>query len=257
MNILVTGGMGFIGTHLVNKLSKKHKVDILDLKNGFDIRTDLKKYKFPEEYDLVYHLAALRIVPLSFELSRDYFDTNVYGTYKVLDFFKCRIVNISTSSASNPISPYGLSKLLAEKIAEFYDNVVSLRLFSPFGKGDLCPDLVIPIFANAMKKNQPVFIHSDGEQARDFTYIDDVVDEIIWHGEHDTKGVHQVGYGEAVTINQLFKLMADFYEYRKPPIYLPKRMGDQEHTQSKHKLHIKPIGFNEGLNRTMEEKCTS
>ena len=249
MRAFVTGGMGFIGTRLVQKLREQgDKVNVADLKNGIDIRKDELK----GNYDVVYHLAALRIVPKSFELARDYFDTNVYGTYRILETFKnTRVVNISTSSASNPIAPYGLSKLLGEKLAERYKNIVSLRLFNPFGEGDLCPDLVIPIFAKAMNDHKPVYIHSDGKQNRDFTYIEDVVSEIIWHGTHKTKGVYQVGYGKTVSINKLFKLMANYFEYKDKPIYLSKRIGDQEHTKSQNKLHIKPIGFDEGLRRTL------
>lgn len=244
MNILVTGGSGFIGSALIKRLAGE--VDNVDLVVGKDIRTyDFKKY------DLVYHLAALRSVPLSFDQDREYFDTNVYGTFRVLD--KCsnaRIVNISTSSAPNPIAPYGLSKLLAEKIAERYDNVVSLRLFNPFGEAG-GTDLVIPIFADAMVNNDQVYIHSDGNQSRDFTYLADVVEEILYYGNSKETGVKQVGYGESHTVNEVFDIMRKYFDYTKEPVFLPKRRGDQVHTQAQDKLHIKPIGFYEGLERTM------
>lgn len=246
---LVIGGLGWIGSALVYRLGEiGYEVNIIDLKNGKDIRTD----KMEGKYDVVFHLAALRSVPKSFDNPREYFDTNVYGTYRICEAFKdTRIVNISTSSANNPIAPYGLSKLLAEKIAERYDNVVSLRLFNPFGEGELCNDLVIPIFAKAMLNNKQVYIHSNGEQDRDFTYIDDVVNEIVYQGTSKQRGIVQVGYGESHSVNEVFKIMAKYFNYKKAPIYLPRRIGDQVHTRAKDKLHHNPIGFYEGLKRTM------
>jgi nucleoside-diphosphate-sugar epimerase len=247
VKILVTGGEGWIGSHLVPKLSN-HEVDILDLKSGRDIRTDPLK----GDYDIIFHLAALRSVPKSFDNPRDYFDTNVYGTYRICEAFKCRIINISTSSASNPIAPYGLSKMLAENVVKRYPNVVSVRLFNPFGEGTLCPDLVIPIFAQAMLKNEPVYIHSDGRQDRDFTYVGDVVEELVSYISNHRQGTWELGYGEAHSVNEVFQIMAEYYKYDKMPIYIPKRIGDQDHTMSKDKMFTDSIGFYEGLRRTME-----
>ena len=248
--ILVTGGMGFIGSFLVAELKKEHKVIIIDLKNGTDIRTS----RIPDDFDLVFHLAALRSVPKSFEAPRDYFDTNVYGTYRVLESNpNARIINISTSSANNPIAPYGLSKMLAEHIAKRHKRCVSLRLFNPFGEGGKCPDLVIPIFAEAMMNDQPVYIHSDGKQDRDFTYVHDVVSELMHYGAALSKtGIYEVGYGQSVSVNEVFDIMAKFFNYKREPIYIPRRIGDQVHTKAKTEMNIKPIGFHEGLRRTME-----
>lgn len=252
MRILVTGGQGFIGTRLVEKLTENDEniVEILDLKSGRDIRTD----PLDGKYDVVYHLAALRSVPKSFDNPRDYFDTNVYGSYRIFEVFNnTRIVNISTSSARNPIAPYGLSKKLAEHITLNYkDNIVSLRLFNPFGEGGLCPDLVIPIFAKAMLNNEPVYIHSDGNQDRDFTYVGDVVDEIIFYASSPHSGIKEVGYGKSVSINEVFKAMAEYYGYKKEPIYTERRIGDQIHTKAADPLHIRPVGFKKGLERTMK-----
>jgi nucleoside-diphosphate-sugar epimerase len=247
---LITGGLGWVGSALVNKLKElNYNVDIIDLKNGRDIRTD----KLEGKYDIVFHLAALRSVPKSFDNPREYFDTNVYGTYRICEAFKdTRIVNISTSSANNPIAPYGLSKLLAEKIAEEYNKVVSLRLFNPFGEGELCTDLVIPIFAKAMLKNEQVYIHSTGNQSRDFTYLDDVLTEIIYYGNSQDEGLYDVGYNESHSINEVFKIMAKYFKYKKELVYLPRRIGDQIITQAQDELHHHPIGFYEGLKRTME-----
>lgn len=246
---LITGGAGWIGSALAKRLTTlNYEVYIVDLKVGSDIRTDT----LSGNYDVIFHLAALRSVPKSFDNPREYFDTNVYGTYRICEMFKgTRIVNISSSSAHNPIAPYGLSKLLAEEIVRRYDNAVTLRLFNPFGKGGNA-DLVIPIFAEAMLKNEPIYIHSDGNQSRDFTYLEDVVNEIIFYGNSNLQGLWEVGYGSSHSINEIFRRMAMFFNYTKEPVYMSKRIGDQEHTQAKDELHIKEIGFMEGLKRTME-----
>lgn len=247
---LVTGGLGWIGSALVYRLGELgYEIDIIDLKNSRDIRTD----KLGGKYDVIFHLAALRSVPKSFDNPREYFDTNVYGTYRICEAFKhTRIVNISSSSASNPIAPYGLSKLLAEEIAGKYDNVISLRLFNPFGEGELCTDLVIPIFAKAMLNNESTYIHSSGNQSRDFTYLDDVLTEIIYYGNSKDRGLFDVGYGDSHSVNEVFNLMAEYYNYKQAPKHLPKRIGDQVITQAKGGLHHKPVGFYEGLKRAMK-----
>lgn len=249
LKILITGGQGFIGTSLVPLLEKLGEVSVLDLKSGRDIRTDA----LIDECDIVFHLAALRSVPKSFEIADQYFSTNVFGTYRILEAFKGkRIVNISTSSALNPIAPYGLSKLLGEKIAERYDNVISMRLFNPFGPGGLCDDLVVPIFIEAMKRKEPVYIHSDGKQDRDFTFVDDVVREIVSIGMSDRTGVCDVGYGESHSVNEVFDILARALDYNKRPIHIAKRIGDQVHTRANHIMTFKPIGFYEGLERTVK-----
>ena len=250
MKVLVTGGMGFIGTHLVNKLrSLDHVVDVIDLKNGKDIRT----YKMQGDYAVIFHLAAFRSVPNSFELDREYFDNNVYGSYKVFEAFKGqRIVNISTSSVNNPIAPYGLTKKLAEVISENYPNLTNLRLFNPFGEGVYDDDLVIPTFARAMLNNKDVYIHSNGNQNRDFTYVQDVVNEIVYYGLGYKYGWYEIGYNESYSVNEIFNLMSKYYGYTKEPIYQPRRKGDQAHTKARDVMHVNHVGFLEGLKRTMD-----
>jgi len=250
MRTLVTGGQGFIGSFLVKKLQERgDNVEVIDIKSGRDIRTE----DFKHSFDVVYHLAALRSVPNSFAEAREYFDTNVYGSYRVLEAYRdTRIVNISTSSASNPIAPYGLSKKLAEKIAAQYENTISLRLFNPFGEGGKCNDLVVPIFANAMVDDEQVYIHSDGNQDRDFTYVHDIVDEIIHYGQNEETGITELGYGNSTSVNEVFRVMSEFFNYKKQPKYLPKRIGDQVHTQAWDRFNVKTVGFSEGLKRTMQ-----
>lgn len=249
--VLVTGGMGFIGSHLCFKMRwLGWEVDIIDLKCGKDMRTcELKG-----DYDIIFHLAALRSVPDSFDQDREYFDNNIYGSYKVFEAFKDKkIINISTSSASNPIAPYGLTKLMVEYLSKQYDNVINLRLFNPFGEGVYDDVLVIPTFARQMLANEQVYIHSDGEQDRDFTYVVDVVNEILIYGRDGVPGTYTVGYKESVSINKLFDMMSRYYGYKKKPEYLPRRKGDQAHTKSDHKMKANPlVGFEKGLIYTMD-----
>ncbi len=253
MKIVVTGGKGFIGTHLVNRL-KKEGINpiVLDLKNGKDIR----KCNLPKA-DVVFHLAARRSVFPSFSDAEEYFSSNVFGTYRILEAYKdARVINVSSGSVPSAKSPYAITKECGETIAKHYPNTVNVRLLCVFGEQqtyETKDDMVIPLFAKAMLQNKPCYIYGSGKQKRDFTHIDDVVKELLWHGFHKSKGLHEVGYGKPITINSLFSKMAKFYGYKRKPVYLPARRGDFHKTTSSNKLHIKNIiGFDDGLVKTMQ-----
>jgi len=237
--ILVTGGKGFIGSKLVRKL----KCDFIDLVDGTDIR-DVKI----GDYDIVYHLAALRSVPRSFDDAREFFDTNVFGTYNIARQAK-RLVNISSSSVYSVKSPYAISKKCAEAVGECFPNVVNLKLFNVFGEGQIA-DTLIPNFARAMANNKEVYLYGDGFQMRDFTYVDDVVNEIVRYGKSKMTGTYDVGYGEPHSILEVFQLMALYFDYKKEPIRLDERVGDFRSTKANTTIKD-PVGFSQGLARTV------
>lgn len=249
--ILVTGGLGFIGGHVVTKLRKMgYSPDICDLKNGTDIR-DLKDLS---KYDCIMHLAALRGAPESFEHPEDYFSTNVWGTYNIFENGKKvrKIINISSSSSIMRLSPYGMTKACAEHMAESYDNVITLRPYNVFGEYQLTKAIIPQLIMNAIK-NKPPIIHGDGMQTRDFSYVGDVADEIIWHMDNDiSPKVHNMGYGTEESVDYVLSKVREYFNWGADTIYKPRRKGDPRRSRSPDRFHFNPVGFEEGLIRTMK-----
>jgi len=214
MNLIVTGGAGFIGNHLVKYLVKKgHNVTVIDnLHKGRkeDLQSVFKKIEFLEidirDYDVlrsclkntdgVFHEAALTAVPESFLLPQEYYDVNVSGTENILKLAKeigFKLVYASSSSVygdttkipikedfgRKPINPYGQTKLEAEILAEKYSKngvkVIGLRYFNIFGIGQTGSYAgVITKFMKNLGEKKPLIINGDGTQVRDFVYVEDV-----------------------------------------------------------------------------------
>lgn len=293
---LVTGGAGFIGSHLVDKLIERgHKVSVIDnLSSGkkeninpkadfFELDIcDLEKIKIVfKEVDYVFHLAAIPRVPISVEDPVGTSRVNILGTVNVfkaaLDANVKRIVFASSSAiygdqkefplkenmTPNPLSPYGLQKLVGEQVAKMFVAlykipIVCLRYFNVYGpRIDFNSDysLVLGKFLRLKMQNKPLTIFGDGEQTRAFCYVDDVVDANIKAAESENiKGgeVINIGQEESYSINYLSKLVGGNVEY------LPKREGDALNTQAditlaKELLNWLPkINFSEGVEKTKE-----
>jgi len=214
MNLVVTGGAGFVGNHLVKYLVKKgHNVIVIDnlhkgkkenLEDVFDkikfFEIDIRDYaqlkNCLKDADGVFHEAALTAVPESFLMPQEYYDVNVYGTENILKLAKeigFKLVYASSSSVygdttkipikenfeRNPINPYGQTKLeaefLAEKYSKFGVKVIGLRYFNIFGIGQTGSYAgVITKFMKNLNKKKPLIINGDGTQVRDFVYVEDV-----------------------------------------------------------------------------------
>ena len=215
MKILVTGGAGFIGSHIVEYLVQRgDDVTILDnlntgkvenlskVKNDINfVNGDIREYKLLEglvsDSDGVFHEAALASVQQSLKMQDEYFDVNVSGTENILKLAKeygFKVVYASSSSVyGNPkqipikesddrstVNPYAQTKLEAELLAEKYSEmgvkVIGLRYFNVFGKRQSKEYAgVIKLFLGRIQQNKPPKINGDGLQTRDFVYIDDVV----------------------------------------------------------------------------------
>jgi len=215
MKILVTGGAGFIGSHIVEYLTQRgDQVTVLDnLSNGKIqnlskvsddinfVNGDIRDYKLIEELvkdvDGVFHEAALVSVPESFKMQTEYFDVNVNGTENILKLakkYEFKIVYASSSSVygnpkhipiketdeRNPINPYAQTKLETEFLAEKYSkigvHIIGLRYFNVFGKRQSKEYAgVIKLFLERIQQNKPLIINGDGSQTRDFVYVEDVV----------------------------------------------------------------------------------
>jgi len=291
---LVTGGAGFIGSHIARKLvSLGHQVIVLDnlcegnLKNIKDFKNKIRflkedilnlkaLQKIFKGVDFVFHEAALRSVERSVKNPEETNKVNIEGTLNVLLAARNnkvkRVIFASSSSiygeqkskvfketlCPNPISPYALSKLTAEfYLKQFFSlyglETISLRYFNVFGpyqdpKNEYAN--VIPIFITKVLKNQPVIIHWDGEQSRDFNYIDNVVEaNVLAMKAKKTQGeVLNVCNGNTYSINFLFKSINKILGKNMKATYGPKRAGDVRLTLGDPRLAKKILGFKAKIN---------
>ena len=250
-NALVTGGAGFIGTHLVNRLLiEGWDVTILDdLSVGkienvskkarlvtSDIRDTNQVTKAATGCDAIFHLAAKVTIRGSVENYKEDADINVMGTLSILKAamkVRCpRLVFASSmavyadsdtsaplaeSYSTEPLSPYGISKLLAEKYLLLLGpqagiKTVILRLFNTFGTGQTFTPYVgvITIFIKHLLAGEQLTIFGNGEQKRDFVYVGDVANAFIRAAESDVSGkVFNIGTGKATSVNQIAKLLQE------------------------------------------------
>ncbi len=247
MKIIITGGAGFIGKHLVNYLlDKGNVITIFDnfsnseensmgyfIKNGVKvINGDIRKFeeilKETENQDILIHLAAKISVSESILNPSETFEVNVDGTKNVLEACKrsnIKKVIIASSAAvygesvpkiklkentkTNPISPYGKSKLIMEQeIRKNNINCIILRFFNIFGIGQT-PEYagVITKFIEMISTNKPLKIFGDGMQTRDFVSINNVIESIYDAIKNGKNGTYNIASGKAITINELAKFM--------------------------------------------------
>lgn len=254
MKYLVTGGAGFIGSHVVNLLIAEGSEVIVvdDLSNGkksnvnsqaslvvLDISEDSNKSWLKDlmnGVDTVFHLAALPRVQPSIENPEEFNKVNVDGTLNVLvaarDANVRRVVYSASSSAygdasvfptpedhpTDPLSPYGLQKLIGEQYCRvFYHcyglETVSLRYFNVFGEGMSLEGaycLVMGTFAQQRLNGQPMTIVGDGEQRRDFTYVGDLAKANLLAAKSDKVGqgdIVNIGNGDNRSVNDIAALI--------------------------------------------------
>ena len=305
-NILVTGGAGFIGSHLAEALLRKgHRVRVLDDfstgKRGnliFDkeypsleiIEGDIRHLaicqKAMKGIEYVFHQAALPSVQRSVEDPLGSNAVNEGGTLNILFAAReekvKRVMYASSSSIygdtptlpkheemiSHPLSPYALQKYIGEQYCRlFYElyglETVSLRYFNIFGPRqdpNSVYSAVIPKFIDAFLQGSPPTIFGDGEQSRDFTYIENVVQANLLamsaghlHGE-----AINIACGERTSLNQLVNALRKILGSKMSPIYEEPRKGDVRHSladirKGKEILNYKPkVGLELGLKKTVE-----
>ncbi len=292
--VVVTGGAGFIGSHLVDLLlAKGHHVTVIDSlcnnqinhlqhlkkKDRFrffqaDIRNTAALIPLFTNANWAFHLAALSSVISSVDHPRPCFETNVDGTYNVLEASLHagvqRLIYAASSScyqtqAARPItetdpiyptSPYALTKYLGEQLVLHWGQMhqiptVSLRLFNVYGprlRKAASESSVIGIFWTQKQNSQPLTIVGEGDQTRDFVHVTDVARAFYAaansHLSHD---ILNVGSGQSHTINALAKLV------QGPIQHLPKRASEVHHSLAniekiKQKLAWSPtISLEEGI----------
>jgi UDP-glucose 4-epimerase len=269
MNTLVTGGAGFIGSNLVNLLLEQgHSVTVLDdLSSGFrrnlepfrevrlvegDVRDQAALDRAARGAEVIFHLAASVGNKRSIEHPIDDSEINVIGTLRVLEaarrhaarklvfsssagiFGELKTLPIREDHPAEPISPYGASKLGAEKLCLVYSKLyppeaICLRYFNVYGVNQRYDAYgnVIPIFAHAMLRRQPVTIFGDGEQTRDFVNVRDVARANYQAGmAMGVSGAFNIASGSAITINRLAGLMRELSRSDAPIEHGPPRTGD-------------------------------
>ncbi len=299
----MTGGAGFIGSNIVEELLKRgHEVRVVDnLITGKreNIEPFLDKIEFLEEdirdyetcqravsnVDFVLHQAALPSVPRSIEEPTLTNDINVNGTLNLLlasnEVKAHRFVYASSSAVygdnpdlpkkegteGDPLSPYGLTKLVGEKYCKVFSVIyglptVCLRYFNIFGPHqDPISQYaaVIPAFISRMLDGKKPTIFGDGEQSRDFTFVGNVVEANILATEVENIAgeVFNVGCGEETTVNSLAAEINEILKTDIEPEYDQPRPGDIKHSladisKAKQGLKFKPLfDFREGLERTI------
>jgi len=269
---LVTGGAGFIGSHLVEALvSSGCRVAVLDnlssgkyanlkhLEGRFsffpeDIRNRSALDSAIQSCDAVFHLAAIVSVPQTIKNPVDSAAVNDMGTINVLDAAyqkKVKRVVISSSCAvygddprlpkredmqPKPLSPYAAQKLAGEYYAKVYYDLYGiettvLRYFNVYGpRQDPSSPYsgVISIFMTRVLQNDPPVIYGDGNQSRDFIYVQDVVRaNLLAAAVKNVSGqAINIGSGNSVTVNGLWKAICDLYGRRLEAQYAAKRPGD-------------------------------
>jgi nucleoside-diphosphate-sugar epimerase len=301
VRILVTGGAGFIGSHLAARLlADGHEVRILDsfatgrrsnleVLDGVElIEGDIQSYERAHTAvhgcDYVLHQAALPSVPRSIQDPLTSAAVNTTGTLNVLlaarDAGVRRVVFASSSSVYGastalpkqedmpalPISPYAVSKQAAESYCRAFSNVyglecVALRYFNVFGPRQDPQSqyaAVVPRFITAALEGRPPVVFGDGEQSRDFTYIENVVNaNVLALTAPDAPGeVFNVACGERYSLNELLRVIAEVTGTEVAAEYRDPRPGDVRHSQAdiakaRRLLGFAPsVGFVDGVRAT-------
>lgn len=240
MKILVTGGNGFIGSNLIVRLVKEgHEVvSIDDLSNGSQnnevreaayLYDDIEKVAYFDgsEVDVCFHLAALSRIQPSFKYPSEFFRVNTKGTEIVADWatqYGIKLIYAGSSSIHNaPLnSPYATYKALGENIVQMYKQSFGLdahiaRFYNVYGpleseEGEFAS--VIGKWIGNIKRNKPIQIVGTGQQARDFTHIEDIVEGLIkiMNYEGEENNVWEFGTGMPHTILEVAEMFKEKFK---------------------------------------------
>jgi len=256
--VLVTGGCGFVGYALTEQLIKRgYEVDVIDdLSIGREAKSvepigakflhgDVRAMdNIPDKsYKYIFHLAALSRIQPSFKNPSWTFSVNVLGTKAVTEYALRNgsklIYSGSSSRHHNPeLSPYAMTKHIGEEWIKLYKRIYDLnseivRFYNVYGPGELVDShmaAVIGVWRSQVKNNYPLTITGDGEQRRDFTHIDDIVDGLIRIAESDEKheDAWELGTGCNYSINEVADMFIDKFKCVK--VYMTDQKGNYRET---------------------------
>ena len=290
MIALVTGGSGFIGTNLIKRLSnnnhveyreniivsvdnystglEKNDIDCPGVEYHFvDITEHTNYSSLIQDCEVIFHLAALPRIQPSFETPTESFKSNVLGTMNILEWARKNgnipVVYAGSSSTHGGVysNPYTFTKWQGEELCKLYNLVYNLpiiicRFYNVYGpyqatEGAYCN--VLGIFERLYNNNEPLTITGDGEQRRDFTYVDDIVDGLVRCGniilddiEYPNIGGYtisggdfELGNGNNYSINELVDAFGDY-----PREYVDERPGEIRETLNTDTKAQEILGWN-------------
>ncbi|MGQ9478511.1 MAG: NAD-dependent epimerase/dehydratase family protein [Thermoproteota archaeon] len=294
MKIVITGGLGFIGHNValylkrlgfqivcVDNLSSNYNSMAVDRIKSEGIEMIFKDICKTQDMiwllrnsDIIIHCAAYTSVVESISNPVKYFNNNVSGTASVAkacgDADVARIIYLSSAAVygepkylpvdenhpTQPLSPYGLTKLMAEKIIEYYSNkygfeYVNLRLFNVYGPSQVENEYsgVITKFIKRIRAGSPPVIYGDGEQTRDFIHVRDVcvaVERAV--STSNFNQTYNIGSGKPVKIRDLANLMISLSGLKIQPVHEPSREGEIKHGYADISRAERLLGFKPTVN---------
>jgi len=281
-DVIVVDNLSTGKKEFVSKDVKFYQIDIRE-------KEKMEKIFKENKIEIINHHAAQASVSFSIKEPYEDFLNNIYGSMILLELSKkygiSKFIFASTGGAiygepsknpvsedyePNPISPYGFSKMIFEKYLDYYHkffkiNFVSLRYGNVYGprQNPLGEAGVIAIFVYRMLRNEDCYIYGDGNQVRDFIYVDDVVNanlkatELLLKNDNVSIKIN-IGMGKPISINEVFKILSEKMSYKKKPIYTSKGEGEVykvylDIKRAKEILKWEPkISFENGIEKVIE-----
>lgn len=269
MKILVTGGNGFVGANLIERLIKEgHTVVSID-----DLSTGLKEYEVDgcnyyygdiehllywkgESIDLCFHLAALSRIQPSFDDPMETFRVNTGGTQIVAEWARQNNVKVVYAGSSSKwgdftLSPYATFKKLGEDVLKMYRKVYGCnfeiaRFYNVYGPKELVDgkwSALMGIWRSQLRDGLPLTIVGDGEQRRDFTHIDDIVDGLIKIGFSDERheDAWELGTGRNYSVNEVYEMFKEKFGCDKT--HVADQRGNYRTSQRNNNDAIERLGW--------------
>ncbi|WP_049923611.1 NAD-dependent epimerase/dehydratase family protein [Halopiger djelfimassiliensis] len=279
--VLVTGGAGFIGSHLVDALTPYNDVRVLDdfstgerarlpedvtVIDG-DVRDPIALQRAARGVDVIFHHAAIVSVTQSVDRPRQSNETNLGAGLLVLEQARqedARVVvassaaiyghpdqlPVSETASANPTSPYGVQKLALDRYSQLYAELydlptVSLRYFNVYGPRQRGPySGVIATFLEQARAGEPITIDGDGTQTRDFVHVSDVVRANLQAATTDAVGrAYNIGTGTRTSVGDLADTIRDAVGSSSRIVHRESRSGDIEHSVADVSRAERELGF--------------
>ena len=270
MNILVTGGAGFIGTNLIKRLLReKHEVTSIDnYSTGLEINHQvgckyisrdiriLSDYSPFGKFDVVYHLAAIARIQPSFQNPEEYFTVNANATMKLAKYCSTHNIPLIYAGSSSHHSgkfknPYTFSKDIGEEIIQLFQQHYNLsgtitRFYNVYGPHHLKEGgytTLIGAWEKRIEEHQPLIIYGDGTKRRDFTHVHDIVDALLLILTKQTWGhTFELGRGKNYSVNEIANM------FKQQVIYKENKPGEAEVTLCDDTLAKEILGWDPKLN---------